>query len=103
MGISITGGVKVPQGKFKVYVAPAVVGAQLWIWGKNDVGQLGLEDTVNRSSPVQVGSLTDWSSTSSGLSHSLTVKTDNTIWTWGRNDRTWFVKGEIPQCRSILF
>ena len=35
----------------------------LWAFGSNSNGQLGLGDIVPRSSPVQVGSLTDWDST----------------------------------------
>jgi alpha-tubulin suppressor-like RCC1 family protein len=30
-------------------------GGTLWAWGDNTTGQLGLGDTINRSSPVQVG------------------------------------------------
>ena len=32
----------------------------LWAWGVNGSGQLGLGNDVNISSPVQVGSLTNW-------------------------------------------
>ena len=32
----------------------------LWSWGRNNEGNLGLGNTVNRSSPVQIGSLTTW-------------------------------------------
>jgi alpha-tubulin suppressor-like RCC1 family protein len=32
----------------------------LWLWGYNSYGQLGLNNTVNKSSPTQVGSYTDW-------------------------------------------
>jgi alpha-tubulin suppressor-like RCC1 family protein len=33
----------------------------LWAWGRNGNGQLGLGDTTDRSSPVQIGALTTWS------------------------------------------
>ena len=32
----------------------------LWAWGSNLYGPLGLGDSINRSSPVQVGTYTDW-------------------------------------------
>ena len=34
----------------------------LWAWGQNDHGRLGDNSIINRSSPVQVGSATDWNS-----------------------------------------
>lgn len=57
----------------------------LWAWGYNGRGQLGLNDTVNRSSPVQVGALTDWLTTSCGLFHTLAIKSNGTLWAWGKN------------------
>jgi alpha-tubulin suppressor-like RCC1 family protein len=58
----------------------------LWAWGlNNNHGQLGLNDRVNRSSPVQVGALSDWAQVSTGLITSFTVKTDGTLWAWGYN------------------
>jgi alpha-tubulin suppressor-like RCC1 family protein len=58
----------------------------LWaIGGRNIIGALGLNDTNTRSSPVQVGSLTNWKSVTVGGSFSAAVKTDGTIWTWGIN------------------
>ena len=44
-------------------------------------GRLGLNDVSNRSSPVQVGALTNWSVTSG----SMAIKNDGTLWTWGEN------------------
>lgn len=55
----------------------------LWTWGRNDAGQLGLGNTTNYSSPVQVGTLNDWLQVSAGSDWSLAVKKDNTIWSWG--------------------
>jgi alpha-tubulin suppressor-like RCC1 family protein len=62
-------------------------GGTLWSWGRNNVGQLGLNiaSTVNRSSPVQVGALTTWLNVTAGMYHSLAIKTDGTLWSWGQN------------------
>ena len=58
----------------------------LWsLGGYNGNGQLGLNDTVNRSSPVQIGALTTWYQISSANQHSIAVKTDGTLWSWGTN------------------
>ena len=33
---------------------------ELWSWGRNHYGQLGLGNTTSYSSPKQVGALTTW-------------------------------------------
>jgi alpha-tubulin suppressor-like RCC1 family protein len=57
------------------------------MWGNNSSGELGLGDTISRSSPVQVGSLTNWKQVGlpNGSSHTACVKTDGTLWVWGVN------------------
>ena len=55
----------------------------LWTWGNGADGVTGHGDISNRSSPVQVGSLTTWAEVSVGVKHMLAVKTDGTLWTWG--------------------
>jgi alpha-tubulin suppressor-like RCC1 family protein len=57
----------------------------LWSWGRNNYGQLGLGDIVDRSSPVQVGALTTWYQVAAGLQHNIATKTDGTLWAWGYN------------------
>lgn len=60
----------------------------LWSWGRNNFGQLGqgLTTTTNISSPVQIGSLTGWSSIAAGRYHSLATRTSGTLWAWGKNN-----------------
>jgi alpha-tubulin suppressor-like RCC1 family protein len=58
---------------------------QLWSWGRNSDGSLGLGDTVYKSSPVQVGSNTTWNNINNGYFVSLAIKTDGTLWSWGVN------------------
>tara|TARA_R100000306_G_C4358269_1_gene133928 strand:+ start:14 stop:1246 length:1233 start_codon:yes stop_codon:yes gene_type:complete len=58
-----------------------------WIWGAAEYGKLGNETTSpNICSPIQVGSLTDWKQMNGGQYHSMGVKTDGTLWAWGRNN-----------------
>jgi alpha-tubulin suppressor-like RCC1 family protein len=58
----------------------------LWTWGRNSQGQLGVGNLVYRSSPTQVGLLTNWSKVSGGAIHSIAIKTDGTLWSWGCNN-----------------
>ena len=60
----------------------------LWVWGYNNFGQLGDNTTSTRSSPVTtVGAGTNWKQVSAaGGYHTAAVKTDGTLWTWGRNN-----------------
>ena len=55
----------------------------LWGWGDNTTGDIGDGTTTTRNSPVQIGSLTNWSTLSGGLSMPFAVKTDGTMWSWG--------------------
>ena len=59
----------------------------LWLWGRDDYGQLGNNTTVHKSSPVQTAAGgTNWKSVSGGWYHTATIKTDGTLWMWGRDD-----------------
>ena len=59
-------------------------GQELYTWGRGSSGRTGQNDIIDRSSPVQVGSLTTWSQVSL-FSHAVAIKTDGTMWTWGAN------------------
>jgi len=69
-----------------VYETLAIKNGALFSWGRNSKGQLGLNDIIDRSSPVQVGALTNWAKVSTSTSqYTLAIKTDGTLWAWGDN------------------
>jgi hypothetical protein len=59
----------------------------LWGWGGDTYGQLGQNSVpLNRSSPTQIGSATNWIDVGkAGMAGDTAVasKTDATVWTWG--------------------
>ena len=57
----------------------------LWSWGRNNVGQLGVGDFTDYSSPVQIGSDTDWEWVSISTYHAVAQKTNGSLWVWGAN------------------
>jgi alpha-tubulin suppressor-like RCC1 family protein len=58
----------------------------LWAWGYNDVGQLGLGDQSNRSSPIQIGNITTWKILIGGnVNSNLAIQSNGTLWSWGSN------------------
>ena len=57
----------------------------LWGFGYSNFGQIGDGDTTHRSSPVQVGSDTDWAQVSNGSNWTAAIKTNGTLYTWGYN------------------
>jgi len=59
----------------------------LWTWGGNAYGQLGDNTIVYKSSPVQTVALgTNWKQLACGNTYVVAIKTDGTLWGWGRND-----------------
>lgn len=59
----------------------------LWSWGTNEYGQLGngkYGGSVN--APVQVNTENQWSMISAGYMHTLALKKDGTLWSWGANE-----------------
>jgi alpha-tubulin suppressor-like RCC1 family protein len=58
----------------------------LWSWGNNCLGTLGNGNVVNVSSPVQeFCSATNWCVVSAGDRSMSAIKTDGTLWSWGRS------------------
>ncbi|MCL2680005.1 MAG: hypothetical protein FWF11_00790, partial [Coriobacteriia bacterium] len=58
----------------------------LWSWGSNVGGRTGLGATTGtQTTPVQVGTATDWTTLSAGNAHSIAIRSDGTLWSWGSN------------------
>jgi len=61
----------------------------LWVWGYNRFRVFGSSSFANyalRSSPVQVGTDTNWSKIESTSQATIALKTTGTIWGWGANN-----------------
>ena len=68
------------------YTVAITTGGSMFAWGSNAQGKLGVGDTTDRLSPVQVGSDTNWIYASPGYEHTLALKTTGTLWSWGFSD-----------------
>ena len=60
----------------------------LWAWGDSVVGQLGDNNSTDRFTPVTTfAGGANWKQVACGERHTVAIKTDGTLWTWGRNIR----------------
>jgi alpha-tubulin suppressor-like RCC1 family protein len=58
----------------------------LWGWGDNLYGQLGNgSNRFGANPPQQVGTNTSWTAIAAGLYHSIALRADGSLWTWGAN------------------
>ena len=74
---------KINQGSIWEYSGAA---GGFWAWGKNTIGYLAQNDTVNRSSSVQIpGTTWNFPPSTSGGNSIIMTKTDGTLWSWGYN------------------
>ncbi len=73
----------------------------VWAWGLNTEGQLGDATQTRRLSPVQVvnsggGALTGVTQIAAGARHSMVLKDDSSVWTWGYNGFLQLGEGVLP-------
>ncbi len=61
----------------------------LYTWGYNEFGQLGVGDTLDYGTPQLVhlpNGVTSWIAVSGGYKHSLAIGSDGNLYSWGGND-----------------
>jgi alpha-tubulin suppressor-like RCC1 family protein len=59
---------------------------ELWAWGGNTVGQLGRGNTTSpQTTPVRIGTDTNWLKVCAGVNVSFAIKTNGELWAWGTN------------------
>jgi alpha-tubulin suppressor-like RCC1 family protein len=69
------------------YTAAIKSDGTLWMCGYNNLGQLGDNTITKKSSPVQtVAGGTNWKQVACGRWHTAAIKSDGTLWGWGRNN-----------------
>jgi alpha-tubulin suppressor-like RCC1 family protein len=74
----------------------------LWAWGGNEFGQLGIgAEGGPFSSPQQVGADSDWQAVEAGTHHTVALKTDGTLWTWGKNTYSQLGSGTPGGSRKV--
>lgn len=57
----------------------------LWTWGLNSSGQLGFDDTVDRWTPTQVGTDSDWAYVTTAAASTFALKNDGSLYASGFN------------------
>ena len=67
-------------------IANQLITPELWGWGYNAYGQLGLNVTGTRLTPVTTSAGgANWKQVAGATSSTAAIKTDGTLWVWGRN------------------
>ena len=70
---------------------------QTWSWGVGTCGRLGDGTITSKSSPVSVvGGFTDWCQVSAGDAHSIGLRANGTIWSWGLG-----TCGRLGDCTTV--
>ncbi|MFN4102879.1 MAG: RCC1 domain-containing protein [Tepidimonas sp.] len=73
----------------------------LFSWGDNVLGQLGDGTTASqRGIPTRIGDATDWLRIHAGAETSYSIRTDGTLWSWGRNHKGQLGLGDLITRRA---
>jgi len=82
---SESGWIKIAAGHY--YSLAIKFDGTLWAWGQDNKGQLGngAASAADVREPVQIGS-DSWLEIAAGIEHSLALRSDGTVWSWGDNE-----------------
>ncbi len=60
----------------------------LYTWGRNNYGQLGLGNNIDKNTPQKgnVNSSTGWKALSTGHNHAVAITADGKLYAWGANE-----------------
>ncbi len=84
---------------------------EVFAWGYNPHGQLGLEDPEPQFEPVRIPGINGAVEIAAGLHHSMALTNDGAVWTWGNNEHGQLGDGttisrpkpaKLPDLSSIL-
>ena len=83
------------------HVAAIKTDGTLWSWGDNSAGQLGDGTVIKKSIANAIAFQSpSWSKVFAGCCHTIGIKIDGTLWTWGNNDTGQLGDGTTSQ-RSV--
>jgi alpha-tubulin suppressor-like RCC1 family protein len=101
---TVSGGTNWKQVACTIYNTAAIkTDGTLWTWGYNVYGILGTNDITTRSSPIQtVAGGTNWKQVACGVNHIGAIKTDGTLWMWGRNINGQLGTNDVTQRSSPI-
>ena len=59
---------------------------ELWCWGNNDYGQVGVGNPSQITNPTRIGSTITWRSVDLGKEHTCGISANGALWCWGHNN-----------------
>jgi alpha-tubulin suppressor-like RCC1 family protein len=89
---ALTGAVRLGRGS-ATHTCAVVSGGDLYCWGSNQYGALGIGMSPAQSLPVQVTSISNVAKVSVGGSRSCAIGDNGTVWCWGGNQQGYLCDG----------
>lgn len=75
----------------------------LWSWGRNVAGEVwNVTPGTNQSSPIQVGTSNNWVQAVTGFYHSVAMKDNGTLYTWGDNEFGTLGNGTFVESTALV-